>query len=99
MNEYLPDMSEIPDSEAKRKAEDLAFKFNLLLEQLGTEEMDDIQHRKLHNEANEIWYKMNSQVGRVFELERNKKSDNDKYYISLLFSLAALVVSAISFFK
>ena len=96
MSEYLPDLSKIPDSEAKRKVENLAHEFEFLLEKLGIGNLPDGELQKMHAEANKVWYSMNAQVGKLFEQERGKLDANKKFYITILISIIALIISIIS---
>jgi len=99
MQEYLPDLSHIADNATKRKIENLSHKFELLLNQLSTEKLDDRQLREIQVEINKTWYKMNAQVGKLYEQHRNERSINIKYYLSLLISIIALIISTLSILK
>ena len=99
MNEYLPDISELPDSEAKREVENLAHEFEGLLEKLVDKEIDDNELHQIHAEASKVWYKMNAKVGKIFEQQRERNSSNNKFYISLVVSILALAVSIFALWK
>lgn len=99
MNGYLPDLSKLPDSEAKREVENLASEFENLLEKMNEEIQKKTEFSGTFAEVSKIWYRMNAKVGRLFEQERDRKDKNRKFYFSIIISLAALTVSIIALLK
>lgn len=92
MEDLLPeDFEELPDSEAKRNAENYAHRLKMLIDQMDTG--PESEFKNFHADANETWYKMNAQVGRAYHEHKASRRENLRFCLNFGLSIIAICIS------
>jgi hypothetical protein len=89
----LPDLSDYPDSESRRRAENLSHELDLILTEMSGTETSIEKLRELNKHANRIWWEMNANIGKLLSESRIERQQDTRSKLNLTLSIVAILIS------